>query len=192
MHAILRHRYIISVGIFCLLSSLFYTQFNNPALLSENFLFFTEASKKNPPQSLKKLTLKKQDPWRPYPIEGDLFTANSSLDRTALSRKESSKNLSDSSNENLDPLNPPSIQLDGWANIRGEMVFVLSDETLQTSFVGRVGDSFENPTFTILSYDFQYLESYSNKYPCPLVTILNKEMNKKIILTPTTSIPKLF
>ncbi|OAI50100.1 hypothetical protein AYO37_00510 [Opitutia bacterium SCGC AG-212-L18] len=192
MHFILRHKYIISLGILCLLSSLFYTQFNNPTLSPENFLSFTESSKKNPPQSLKKLTLKKQDPWRLYPIEGDLFTTNSSLNGTALSHKENSNNLSDSSNESLNPLNSSSIQLDAWANIRGEMVFVLSDETLQTSFVGRVGDSFENPTFTILSYDFQYLESYSNKYPCPLVTILNKEMNEKIILTPTNSIPKLF
>lgn len=183
MNYFLAHKSIFSLSILCLLCAFLYSMFNRPDASADDKLFITNSSGHGLPESLKQLEFEKSDSWNAYPIEGDLFTSNpTAIQSSSLPDEEPNTALY----ELAVSRKPCDIQLDGWANVKGKMVFVFSSTALNASCLGSVGDSFEDMAFTILSYDFTTIENQASGYSVPLVTILDKELNERVVLTPAS------
>lgn len=181
MNYFLYHKWIFLFGGISLLASLTFSMLNRFDVLSYDTLQCAEIFGSRAPTSLQTFNLEKSERWSDYPIEGDLFTFKVLPAPPSFS---SDKELNIIFDDLIKQRDLCTIQLDGWANIKGKMVFVFSSTELSTSCLGSVGDSFEDPSFTILSFDFKNFENHSNGYSIPLVTIFDKEFNQKVTLTP--------
>lgn len=181
MNYILCHKWIFLLGIICLFSAFSYTILYNFDGLVDDPVLINGISG----DSLSKLlvfNLERLERWDDYAGEGDLFTSAevlSSID----SIEDKGLNLVP---KNLSRSESDSIRLDGWANIKGKMIFVFSFGETNTSFLGSIGDTFENPSFTVLSFDFKDIESCVSGYLIPMVTILDNEINERVVLTPVS------
>lgn len=183
MNYLLCHRWIFLFGGICLLASLIYSMFNGLDALSDDMFLFPENSCRRVPESLNVFNLEKLERWNEYPTDGDLFTSRILPVQLYSVLDEEFNNISD---DLIGQGVPCCIQLDGWANIKGKMVFVFSSTVSNASCLGSIGDSFEDPAFTILSFDFEDFENHPNGYSIPLVTILDNEFNQRVVLTPVS------
>lgn len=179
------HKWIFILGIICLLSAFAYALFNRLDDLSDDAFLIAEGNGSRALVSLKEFNLEKPERWNEHLAEGDLFSSKmSSVFRVCVA----DKGLDIVSDENVIEQVLSTMQLDGWTNIEGEMIFVFSSTELNMSCLGSVGDSFEEPAFTILSYDLKTVENHGGGYSIPLVTILDKKLNEQVVLAPASCV----
>lgn len=183
MNYLLCHGWIFLFGGLCLLASLIYSMFNGFDELSDDMFLFAEDFGRRVPGSLQAFNLEKWERWNDYPTDGDLFTSRVLPVQLSSVSDEEHNSISDN---HIGQRVLCSIQLDGWANVKGKMVFVFSSTVSRASCLGSIGDSFEDPAFTVLSFDLENFDNHSNGYSIPLVTILDKEFNQRVVLTPVS------
>lgn len=180
MTYIFSHKWKFALGPVCLLSSFFYFIFSEFNIVSEDTLMCTDGLSTRSVKSLQVFDLKRSEKWNECVGLIDLFTSGKA------------PVYSISNEEYINVLDEPLaqrdhvIQLDGWANVNGKMIFVFSCMELNISCMGSIGDSFEDLAFTILSYEFVNYENQSDGYSVPVVMISNNEINERIILTPAS------
>lgn len=170
----------IIIGLSCLISSILFILIYIPKTLTKEILL-KPIHLGRPITKLCNLSTTEKIIWHNNDSKNDLFDYHHS--------KNLIKNL-----PNLESHEPPislplektiyPIQLKGWTLIKEKIVFIFSFIETGITLLGTIGDSFENPYFTILSFDYKQVENNSNKYSIPLVTILDNKNNERIVLIP--------
>lgn len=152
------------------------------AVDDNEILLFEEVSKDRLPEPLRSFNFEKNEQWEDprKELRYDIFTASGSV------LVFSDKQADTISNVALIPNPLHFMKLAGWASINEKMVFVFSFINSNKIFMGSVGDSFENPSFTILSFNLKPIENRWNKHSVPFVTILNNDLNERLIVSPTS------
>ncbi|PWU04214.1 MAG: hypothetical protein C5B43_04945 [Verrucomicrobia bacterium] len=167
---------IIGSVVYILLSVLF---------CEEDMLLLEEPYSNAFPRTLTPFNLQKMVYWRDLPeeLQYDIFgpvtqqKSNEPKEKVMLCDKPLEEKRADVSFP---------VCLNGWSGINEKMVFVFSLLNSNKTFIGTVGDSFENPAFTILSFDLKTIQDEMNLYSVPIVTILDKERDRLITLAPAS------
>lgn len=182
MNYLIHYKLLFIFSFLCIVSSVLYL-FINTLILEENGPPTEEPYSNDFPRRLSAFNLKKMGYWRDLPsdLECDIFTPITFLKEDEDKEK---KQLCVSLPEVLPSDSPFPVSLKGWSGANEKMVFVFSALNSTKTFIGTVGDSFDNPSFTIMSFDLKTVQDDWNLYSIPVVTILDKERDRLITLAP--------
>lgn len=181
MNYIFCHKWKFALGMICLSGS-FVNSFLNKHSLHEALLAL-EVTDNREVRSLRVVNLEKLGRWDECPVVDDLFTLEGlpAFNSPFVNDAPSTVMMEPIMQERMQ-----FIQLDGWASIEGKMVFVFSSSELNISCIGSVGDFFEDLAFSVESFDYKIIENQLDGHSVPLVTILNREFNERVVLTPVS------
>lgn len=182
MNYFIHYKFLFLFSFLCIVSSFLYLLINVVSY-EEDKLLTEEPHCNDFPRTISTFNLKKVTCWRELPSnnEYDIFTPTTFLKEDA---KEEKKQLCVNLPEVFTCDLPFPIRLKGWSGMNEKMVFVFSSLNSSKTFIGTVGDSFENPAFTIMSFDLKTIQDDLNLYSVPVVTILDKESERLITLAP--------
>lgn len=182
MNYFLHYKFLFIFSFLCIVSSVLYILVNLLISYDDNLLF-EEPYSNEFPRSLNMFKFQKIICWReiPNPMQYDIFNPWVTSKPEIEEKKE---HVCSNFSETLNSEKPFLINLDGWSGLEDKMVFVFSDVNSNKTFVGSIGDSFNNPDFTIMSVDFKTIQDDWHLYSIPIVTILDKERGRLITLAP--------
>lgn len=180
----IHYKFLFIFSFLCIIGASLYV-LANLLIRADDLLLSEEPYSNNFPRSLSLFNFQKVVCWRDLPehMERDIFTPIEVL------KSDNNKNQLEICSK-LPEACPGdlscSVSLDGWSGIKENMVFVFSVLNSNKTFVGSVGDSFNNPDFTIMSFDLKTMEDDWHLYSIPVVTILDKERDRLITLAPAS------
>lgn len=162
----------------------FYAILVNVSIAEDRLLLLVEPYSSGLPYSLNLFNFERTGRWRDLPtsMERDIFTSLCIIQ--------------ESNEEDLEcVVNPPEaiiaeipfpLCLNGWSGTNEKLIFVFSALNSSQTFIGTVGDSFENPAFSIVSFDFKTVQDDLDLHTVPVVTVLDKELNRLVTLGPAS------
>lgn len=173
-------KFLIIFSFLCIVSSVLYAILVHSFVSEDDSLLYEEPSFNGLPCSLSLFNFEKIACWHDIPdtLHYDVFT-------TSVLRN-LNHNVSNEAQRLTLPDLPFPIRFNGWSGVDETMIFVFSALNSNKTFIGTVGDSFENPSFAIISFDLKTVQAGSNAYSVPIVTILDKELDRLITLVPAS------
>lgn len=184
MNYIIHFKFFFLFSLFCIVSAVIYVLVNLLGCVDDHLLY-EEPYCDDFPRTLNMLNFQKIVCWKepPSSMKNDIFMP------VKILKSEKGKREVQICEKLVQPQAdmPCPVCFDGWSGINENMVFVFSALNSNKTFIGSVGDSFDNPDFTIMSVDLKTIKDDWHLYSVPIVTILDKKGDRLITLAPVSS-----
>lgn len=183
MNYFVQNKLLCIPSFFCMAGVVFYVILVFASSGEDQLLLLAEPYSNGLPYSLNLFNFETTVRWHDLPKEmvRDVFTA-SPLFNVQVEDVEDECVINPS--DQIVPEIPFPIILNGWSGSNENLIFIFSALNSNETFIGTVGDSFENPSFTIISFDLRSVQTHGNLHTVPVVTILDKELNRLVNLVP--------